>query len=139
MYRADRADCRDSRKRIPSGRQGEIVAAGGGVRSHRRTRWTGDGSPSRPRHGWADQERAMRRRLLGTIAAVAAGAGGAWAQAPAVPPPAPIGPAGSYPQVMTASGTADPIPPPIGGYAGGGLMPGGPMPGGPMGDPTGGG
>jgi hypothetical protein len=90
----------------------------------------------------------MRTRLLGTIAAVAAGAGGALGQAP--PPPMPIGPAGGMGPggmgVVPASGTADPIPPPIGqpgmggdplGGLGGPGMLGHPGMGGPMYPPPG--
>lgn len=94
-------------------------------------------------HHWADQERAMRKRLLGTIAAVAAGTGSAIGQMP--PPPAALGPVGGMPGgVVPASGAgtyADPITSPVGppealsGAAGAfGGMPG--MPGGfPGGDP----
>jgi hypothetical protein len=58
----------------------------------------------------------MRKRILGAIAAVTAGAGAAWGQAPsAPPPPAPIGTVGGYQGgVMPATGYADPIPPPVG-------------------------
>jgi len=75
----------------------------------------------------------MRKRLLGTIAAVAAGAGAAWGQSP-VPPPVPIGPAGGYPGgVMTAQGYGEPAPPPLAMGAGPmgdpGMFPGGEMPG----------
>ncbi len=79
----------------------------------------------------------MRTRLLGTIAAVAAGAGGALAQGP--PPPMPIGMAGGPGSgVMPASGAADPIAPPLGMMGGPGM--GGPIMGGPGmgGDPMGG-
>jgi hypothetical protein len=61
----------------------------------------------------------MRRKLIGTIAAVAAGAGAAWGQGP--PPPAPIGPAGMMPgmgspgmAVLPAGHGVDPIPAQIG-------------------------
>src|SRR5215207_1883932 len=37
----------------------------------------------------AEQERAMRKGFLGSIAALAAGAGTAWAQPPVEPPPPP--------------------------------------------------
>lgn len=79
----------------------------------------------------------MRKRLLGTIAAVAAGAGAAWGQAPtgaAPPPPAPIGVVGSLP----GGGIPEPMPPihaPGGMIDPGAVFPGGPMPGGPMGGP----
>lgn len=68
----------------------------------------------------------MRRKLLGTIAAVAAGAGAAWGQTP--PPPVPVGPAGP---VVAEAGPGQM---PGGGMGGPGMMmPGGPMPGmGPM-------
>ncbi len=78
----------------------------------------------------------MRKRLLGTIAAVAAGAGAAWGQAPtgaAPPPPAPIGVVGSMP----GGGLPEPMPSMGGGMVDpGSLFPGGPMMGGPgMGGP----
>lgn len=79
----------------------------------------------------------MRSKVLGTIAAVAAGAGLSWGQEfdrPTPPPPAPIGAVG----VMSAQGVGDPfggmpMPGPMGpmGDPSGGLLPGGPM--GPMG------
>ena len=84
----------------------------------------------------------MRKKLLGTIAAMTAGAGAAFAQAPGSPvPPAPaaVAPFGGYDGLMPTN-HVDPIPPPIGpggdaGFPGG--FPGG-MPGGmPGGDPTG--
>lgn len=80
----------------------------------------------------------MRKRLLGAIAAVAAGSGAAWGQAPsAPPPPAPIGTVGGYPGGVTpATGYADPIPPPTGYGAAPGADPtGGLFPGGPVGYP----
>ena len=64
----------------------------------------------------------MRKGILGSIAALAAGAGTAWAQAPVVgadpPPPAAIGPAAADPGVVPANG---PLLPP-------GLAPSGPAP-----------
>ena len=67
----------------------------------------------------------MRRKLLGTIAAVAAGAGAAWGQSP--PPPVPVGPAGP----MVAEVAPGAMPP--GPVDPGAVFPGGPMPGmGPM-------
>ncbi|MFO0852587.1 MAG: BBP7 family outer membrane beta-barrel protein [Gemmataceae bacterium] len=84
----------------------------------------------------------MRNRLLGSIAAVTAGAGAALGQTP--PPPAPIGAVGGPPMVMPAGGPVDPIPPQFGGGMGGpmmggdpsgGLMPGGPAGMGPVGYP----
>jgi hypothetical protein len=64
-------------------------------------------------HRRADQERAMRKRLLGTIAAVAAGTGGAFGQEPL--PPAALGPVGMPAPPAHAHGTyADPIPNMIG-------------------------
>src|SRR5262249_21485894 len=65
----------------------------------------------------AEQERAMRQGVLGSIAARAAGAGAAWGQAPTPlppigdpPPPAAVGSAGIG-SVVPASGT--PLPPVI--------------------------
>ena len=83
----------------------------------------------------------MRTRLLGTIAAVAAGAGGVVAQTP--PPPMPIGVAGGPGMgLMPAGGNGEPIPPQMGGPPGmmggdpmGGM--GGPGMGGPMYPPPG--
>lgn len=80
----------------------------------------------------------MRKKLLGTIAAVAAGAGAAFGQAPASPvpaPPAAIAPLGMYGDGLTPATHVDPVPPPVGGFPGGDPMgfPGG-MPGG---DPSG--
>lgn len=77
----------------------------------------------------------MRTRLLGTIAAVAAGGGGVLAQGPTPPPPAPIGTVGSPTGgVMPVSGASDPIAPPIGMMGGPGPMGHDPM-GGMMGHP----
>ena len=88
-----------------------------------------------PREGWIVMERAMRNRLLGTIAAVAAGAGMAWGQTPGpIAPPMPIAPGGIYP----ASGMEG-IPAPMGmsgpgmGADPNGVFPGGMPPGGDMG------
>ena len=78
----------------------------------------------------------MRRKLLGTIAAVAAGAGAAWGQTP--PPPVPVGPAGP-PAVEVAPGPMPGMPP--GAVDPGMMFPGGPVPGmagpGPIGGPGG--
>lgn len=88
----------------------------------------------------------MRKKFLGTIAALAAGAGGALAQSPArTAAPAAVGTVGAFdPAVQPASGLGNPVvPPPIGGMAGmEGLPPGGgmgadPMMGGPVYPPPG--
>ena len=81
----------------------------------------------------------MRKKILGSIAAFAAGAASALAQGPGVPPPAPIGPGGG---AMPAAMEAMPGGMPYGGTGGpgmGGPGMGGPgMPGAGMGDPNGG-
>ena len=88
----------------------------------------------------------MRNQLLGTIAAVAAGAGMAWGQAPANPiaPPMPIAPGGIYPvqgmDIPSPMGMGGPGMggPGMGGPGMGGPGMGGPGMGGPgMGDPNG--
>ena len=81
----------------------------------------------------------MRKKILGSIAAFAAGAASALAQGPGIPPPAPIGPGGG---AMPAAMEAMPGGLPYGGMGGpgmGGPGMGGPgMPGAGMGDPNGG-
>src|SRR5262249_41541383 len=56
----------------------------------------------------AEQERAMRRGFLGSIAALAAGAGAAFAQAPM-----PVAPAGAPPAAIGGSGGVVPAPGPV--------------------------
>ncbi len=73
----------------------------------------------------------MRKRVLGTIAALTVGAGAAFAQSPGltVPPPSSMGPVAGYGGLMPAGGPAvGEIVPPMGGF---GPEMGGP----PMGDP----
>ncbi len=86
----------------------------------------------------------MRKKILGSIAAFAAGAASALAQGPGIPPPAPIGPGGgampaameSMPGGMPYGGMGGPG---MGGPGMGGPGMGGPgMPGAGMGDPNGG-
>jgi hypothetical protein len=90
----------------------------------------------------------MRSKVLGTIAAVAAGAGLSWGQdlgRPTPPPPAPIGAVGVMPTQAIGDPMGMPAPMgmpgpmggmPMGGDPSGGLFPGGPMgPEGMMGGP----
>lgn len=84
----------------------------------------------------------MRKRVLGTIAALTVGAGAAFAQSPGltVPPPSSVGPVAEYGGLMPAGGPAvgEIIPPPVGGFGPpmggmGGGDPGAMMPGYPQG------
>lgn len=78
----------------------------------------------------------MRKKLLGTIAAVAAGAGAALGQAPNGRPTPP--PLGAYADGFAPAGYVDPIPPQVPGFPGGGDpagFPGGGDPAGPPGYP----
>jgi hypothetical protein len=67
----------------------------------------------------------MRRKLLGTIAAVAAGTGAAWGQTP--PPPVPVGPAGPAAVGIAPGPMPGGMPP--GAVDPSAMFPGGPMPG----------
>lgn len=79
----------------------------------------------------------MRKRVLGTIAALTVGAGAAFAQSPSssVPPPSAVGPVAGYGGLVPAGGPAvgEIVPPPVAGVGPemGGAPPG--MPGYPMG------
>src|SRR5262249_61604141 len=101
----------------------------------------GSDRPAAAPSGLAEQERVMRKGILGSIAALAVGAGTAWGQKPAAPvdppPPAALGPAAVDPGVIPANGPL--LPPGLAGLARTGpapvIMP--PIAVGPPGDPPG--